>query len=138
MRIRQKSVELGLGIAVLLVGQLGNLIRNLLEARCLRVEEGVLDELQEQVGQPLPEPLQALLRAASVQHVGLSVDEVDDFTGEIAVPLLHCPLGVEQDVQSFISGDVLHLEALVKVHEFLGTDGEGSVHFCDTAIGLAA
>ena len=38
------------------VGAKDELLRNLLEARGLRVELGSLDELQEQVGQPLAQP----------------------------------------------------------------------------------
>jgi hypothetical protein len=134
---RMGSLELGLGSAVLLVGQFGDLVGDLLEPGCFGVEERVFDELQEEVGQSLPQSLQTLLGASSVEHVGLAVDEVHYFAGEVAVPLLDRPLGVQQDVQSLVRGDVLHLQSLVEVHQLLRADGEGRVHLGDTAVGVS-
>ena len=70
-------------------------VGDLLEASCLRIEERILDELQEKIGQSLPQSLKRLLRPAPVQHVGLPVDQVYDLSGEVAVPFLDCPLGVQ-------------------------------------------
>mmetsp|Transcript_91487 Transcript_91487/g.191240 ORF Transcript_91487/g.191240 Transcript_91487/m.191240 type:complete len:239 (+) Transcript_91487:270-986(+) len=104
------------------------LSRDLLELHGLWVELGGLQELEEEVGQALSEACEALFGAAAVQHVCLTVDQVHDLTGQVAIEFLHRPLHVQQNVEALVDGEERQSEAAVEVHELLSAGCVGGVH----------
>ena len=65
-----------------------------MEARRFRVELRCLDELEEEVGQPLPQAGQGGLGSAAIEHIRLPIDEFDNVPRQIAVKLLDRPFDV--------------------------------------------
>lgn len=58
----------------------GNLVWDLLEASSLGIEQWVFNELQEKICQSLSEALQRTFWAASIEHVGLAINQLDDLS----------------------------------------------------------
>lgn len=66
-----------------------------METSGLGVKQGIFDELKEEVGQTLSQALKRFLRTSSVKHVGLSVDQVYNLSGQVAVPFFNGPFSIQ-------------------------------------------
>jgi hypothetical protein len=62
--------------------------RYLLESCRLWVELRSLDELEEQVGDPLAQATEAVLRPATIQEIRFTINEVNDLARQVAIEFL--------------------------------------------------
>eukprot|EP00968_Pinguiococcus_pyrenoidosus_P024829 scaffold5102_cov267-Pinguiococcus_pyrenoidosus.AAC.2 len=93
-----------------------------------------LDEVQEEVGQALPQPGHGRRFATPIEEVGLPLQELNDVLGEAAVELGHRPFDAEQCVQALLDAVEWRDQSLVQVHELPRANGEGRVDVHDMAV----
>ena len=109
--------------------------RHFLETGSLRIELWCFDELEEEVAETAAETLEGGLSTATIEHISLAIDELDDLASQVTIELLNRPLCVEQHVQALVCAQVRQKKTVIKVHQLLGSRRERCVNFCEAAIG---